>query len=85
MQENMKRLNGKNQIIIFLKIIVKKVGALLDDGYFDMWKYTKFYCEQDTNLLKLGMVSFGNDLMEELDIEIDNYLTISSISHDFFH
>lgn len=63
---------------------VKRIGAELPDGYFDLEKYVSFYCDQDTNLLKQGMLSFGNDLKEALKIDVDCFLTISSISQNYF-
>ncbi|MFA5704606.1 MAG: DNA polymerase, partial [Advenella sp.] len=61
-----------------------RISATLPDGYFDLKKYVKFYCEQDTYLLKEGMVSFGNDIQKTLKIDIDAHLTISSISQSYF-
>lgn len=61
----------------------KKIGAQ-EGEYFNLEEYVKFYCMQDVNLLKQGMVSFGKDIKDSLNINIDAYLTISSISQGYF-
>lgn len=71
---------------------IDKIGCRMDkdkfychDGeYFDMEMYCQFYCEQDVNILKIGHTIFRDLVMEELDLDIDKSISISSLANKYF-
>lgn len=71
---------------------IDKIGCRMDqdklychDGeYFDMEMYCQFYCEQDVNILKIGHTMFRDLVMEELDLDIDKSISISSLANKYF-
>ena len=87
---------GKNEIkwdqkqfeenISKLKLYINKDGSFSETktDYFNMIEYVKFYCNQDVNILAQGFDTFKKDCLEELDIDIDEVLTISSLAQKYF-
>ncbi|CAL6048030.1 DNA_polymerase [Hexamita inflata] len=66
---------------------INRAEALLDEDSYDMYKYCKFYCEQDVKILAKAVMIFRDNLRQQyepLDIHLDlyNYLTISSLAMD---
>jgi hypothetical protein len=53
-------------------------------NYFRHLEYCKYYCKLDVNILKQGMQKFMELTKKELDINIYDYLTISSLAHNYF-
>ncbi|CAL6026135.1 DNA_polymerase [Hexamita inflata] len=69
------------------RISLQKANAMLDDEHFDMFKYCEFYCKQDVIILAKAVSKFRENLKNEykeqgLDIDLFNYLTISSLAID---
>jgi len=56
---------------------------LLHDGKFDIMEYARYYCEKDTEVLCKGYEKFRGWILEALDIDIDNQVTISSVSRTY--
>lgn len=52
--------------------------------YFDMKLYCQFYCEQDVNILKIGHTTFRDLVLEELNLDIDKSISISSLANKYF-
>jgi hypothetical protein len=49
-----------------------------------MWRYAKFYCEQDVRISKEGFMQFREDFIKAYKLDPFNFLTISSISYQVF-
>ncbi|CAL6035480.1 DNA_polymerase [Hexamita inflata] len=69
------------------RISLQKANAMLDEEHFDMFKYCEFYCKQDVIILAKAVSKFRENLKNEykeqgLDIDLFNYLTISSLAID---
>jgi len=73
-----KELNDEDYKI-FLENI-EKWGLNIDDDKFDLLKYTSKYCLIDVKVLKEGYVKYKEMCKTTLDIDIDDHLTIASIS-----
>jgi len=56
---------------------------LLHDGKFDIMEYARYYCEKDTEVLCKGYEKFRDWILEALEIDIDNQVTISSVSRTY--
>lgn len=69
---------------IFNENIDKIPGCRLSDDTFDMEKYCAFYCEQDVRILKMGHMKFRELILQELRMNIDKSLTISSLANKYF-
>ena len=69
-----------------LKLYVNEDGTPSDvkTNYFNMSEYVKFYCNQDVNILSQGFDKFHNDCLNELGIDVDEVLTISSLAQKYF-
>jgi uncharacterized protein YbaR (Trm112 family) len=42
--------------------------------------YSNYYCDQDVNILRQGLEKFRYDLMSEFGLDMDNFISISSIA-----
>ena len=73
-----------DQYKIFNENIDKIPGCRLSDNTFNMALYCQFYCEQDVNILKIGHTMFRDLVMEELDLDIDKSISISSLANKYF-
>ena len=51
---------------------------------FDMKKYALFYCNQDVKILRQGMSKFRKDMIEALDLDCIESLSISSVADKYF-
>ena len=63
------------------------MNQIIDDEYFDIIVYAKFYCIQDVMILDQGYSKFhkmflGNSNL--LNLNIDNFATIPSIASHYF-
>jgi len=56
----------------------------INDNYFNLLEYSKFYCLQDCRILRDGYTTFKSLMKKEFDMDIDNYNTLSSISHEYY-
>lgn len=50
----------------------------------DIIAYSKYYCEMDVLILSKCYNKFRNDVLELLKLDINNYLTISSVADAYF-
>ena len=71
----------ENQIPQFEKNLAKL--DLVRDGKFDIMEYARYYCEKDTEVLCKGYETFRSWILEALDIDIDNQVTISSVARTY--
>lgn len=63
---------------------VEVSGASRDGGRcFSKEQYCKFYCEQDVRLLRDGVETFREQVLEALDLDIQRYMSIASIAHSY--
>jgi len=60
-----------------------KLGLRREDDTFDIMEYAKYYCLKDTEVLAKGYHIFREWMFEALDIDIDNQVTISSVSRTY--
>jgi len=57
-----------------------------DDGethLIDIIKYSKFYCEKDVQVLRLGYEKFGTILEEGTDLNIIDFMSSAQLAHRF--
>lgn len=65
----------------FLKNVEEfKIG----NDHFNHIAYAQFYCEMDVKVMMEGYFIFRQWVIDQLEIDIDDFLTISSISDQFF-
>lgn len=53
----------------------------IDDNHFYLDVYALFYCEQDVRILMLGFEQFRKDLKNIFDIEVYDFVSLSSIAN----
>lgn len=61
------------------KIEPYKIG----DDHFNLLDYSAFYCKQDCRVLRQGYNKFKILMKEKFEMDIDQYNTLSSISHNY--
>jgi exonuclease VII small subunit len=66
----------------FLNNITK--WKLQDGDYYDIIMYSIRYCMIDCNILEQGYNKFRTWMLECVNIDIDNKLTIASLAHEYF-
>ena len=59
---------------------IKNGESLIDDNHFDMQKYSLYYCNQDVIVLSKSVLKFRQMLKDEFELELFNYVSISSLS-----
>jgi len=59
---------------------IEKACARLGDDQFDMYKYCLYYCNRDVEILMRCMEKFRTQVLEGFELDINNYLSISSLS-----
>ena len=69
---------------LFNDNIDKIPGCRISETEFNMELYCKFYCEQDVNILKIGHTTFRNLVEQELQLDIDRSISISSLANKYF-
>ena len=74
----------QEQYKLFNENIDKIPGCRLSETTFDMQLYCKFYCEQDVRILAIGHSKFRDLCLEELEIDIDECITICSMANKYF-
>ena len=52
-----------------------------DEYYIDIFEYCGFYCGQDVNVLEKAFTEFRNKMIETINIDPINFLTIPSIAN----
>jgi len=55
-----------------------------DGDNFDCVEYSRFYCEIDCEILEKGYNTFKKWMLELVNIDIDEVLTLASLAHNFF-
>ena len=55
-----------------------------DDNTFDIIEYSRKYCEINCDVLEQGYNIFYQWMLSEVNIDIDQTLTIASLAHTFF-
>lgn len=77
-KETMKRFyeNIKN----WSNVYTKKRGKV---GTVNMLEYVKKYCEQDVEILKNGFRKFTEIIKEQLDLDVDDFLSLPSIANNY--
>ena len=73
-----------DQDTIKFKENVKKLKLMIDDKNFNHIGYARYYCERDIEVMMKGYFIFKEWVLNDLGINIDNFLTISSISDRYF-
>lgn len=77
-------LENESKSIIQFKENLKKWNLILKGDKFDCIEYAKKYCEIDCYILREGYNTFKKWLIELVNIDIDNVLTIASLAHKYF-
>ena len=62
---------------------VDKSQSRINETQFDMRKYCEFYLKHDVDVMDEGLKIFQRFLKKELKIDMNDYLTISSLGFDF--
>lgn len=78
----LRHLKTKEEKKEFLENIKKMDMAR--GNQFEHMRYAKFYCEQDVKIMMEGYSTFRSWVFKDLKINIDKFLTISSISDEYF-
>lgn len=64
----------------FFRLNLEKLGfTSKKKDFFKIWEYSRYYCEQDVEILKFGYLKFREWVMSITGLDILNYATISSI------
>jgi hypothetical protein len=61
-----------------------KEWNLENNDKYDCIKYSALYCELDCEVLKQGYLKFRDWMLELVNLDINNILTIASLAHKFF-
>lgn len=63
---------------------VKRIpNCQIDDDYFNLYTYAKFYCEQDVRILREGLLKFDKLCLEALEIKATDKLSVSSLANAY--
>ena len=87
-----KRYNSINKALKFINIkdhnqFIKHIdewNLRKDEDTFDIIEYSRRYCEIDCDVLEQGYNIFKHWMLFEVNIDIDQTLTIVSLAHQFF-
>ena len=79
----LKYIKNKEDQDEFIKNIIDLKLKIGDDN-FNHIGYAKFYCERDIKIMMEGYFIFRQWVLNQLSIDIDDFLTISSISDQYF-
>ena len=91
-QENIKQSDiSINEALKYIKeedkeqfiINIKKNNFETTNGKFRHMEYSRFYCKKDVELLAEGFIMFRNSTLAELQLDVYNYTSISSLSDDY--
>lgn len=61
----------------------KKWDCFVTENTIDIIKYSRYYCEMDCQVLKMGYERFRQMTYESLNVDIVNYISIASLAHDY--
>lgn len=73
----------KWNLTTFGKSRSKEEGGVIEP-LFDCVEYSRFYCEIDCDILEKGYNTFKKWMLELVEINIDEVLTLASLAHNFF-
>lgn len=82
-EDALKFINKKEDKEEFLKNIDEQKIRIGGDNFMHIL-YAKYYCEIDVKVMMRGYFIFREWVLKQLNIDIDDFLTISSISDQFF-
>ena len=66
------------------KLNIEKIGALIGENQFDMYKYAEFYCMQDVRILRESFNIFRAGFKSDFNIDVFNFISISSLANEVF-
>ena len=66
------------------KLNIEKIGALIGENQFDMYKYAEFYCTQDVRILRESFNIFRAGFKSDFNIDVFNFISISSLANEVF-
>lgn len=81
--EALKKLKNDEDRETFIKNITE-LKLIVADTYFNHMNYARYYCERDVQVMMEGYFVFRGWIRDQLDVDIDNFLTVSSISDEYF-
>ena len=58
--------------------------CLQDDNTVNIMKYSSKYCKADVDLLETGYNTFKKWMLDVCELNIDNYVSLPSVSQDYF-
>ena len=68
----------------FMKNINTIANCKLSNDTFDLEVYSSYYCKQDVRILQEGFERFRCDLLEAFNLDVYDYVSISSIANRYF-
>ena len=74
----------ENEKIIKFKENIEKLGLTLNGGKFKTKEYCIYYCKRDVEILKEGFNVFRTMTKTNLNIDIIDYLSLSSLAYGYF-
>ncbi|ELP84043.1 hypothetical protein EIN_156830 [Entamoeba invadens IP1] len=75
---------NEKQYNLFKENIYKNNNCLVNNNKFDMRLYCKFYFCQDVRILKEGQIKFRKNNLKSLNIDVDNFISISALANHYF-
>lgn len=75
---------SKEDYKLFNENIDKIPGCRIDENHFRMDLYCEFYCKQDVNILMKGHMKFRELVEWELNLDIYDIISISSLANKYF-
>ena len=70
---------------LFKELNIEKIGALIGENQFDMYKYAEFYCQQDVRILRESFNVFRKGFLEDFKIDVIHFISISSLANEVFN
>ena len=70
---------------IDIQAIIVEEGMSSSHPKFNMWKYAEFYCQQDVRILRESFNVFRKGFLEDFNIDVINFLSISSLANEVFN
>ena len=64
---------------------IDRIGARVNNDYFDMYKYAEFYCTQDVRILRESFNVFREGFKKDFNIDVINFISISSLANEVFN
>jgi hypothetical protein len=67
----------------FVQNIDNIKNCQISDEKFKLDVYSNFYCDQDVKILQLGFENFRASLLKEFELDVYDFISISSIANKF--